>query len=289
MVAALQLDWMHARDEDYLPRVISWTIACAIGGAWLLVVYLTPVPVPSVPAPVQPGTALVFTPGLSITAAAAPAVVAPHGPGQTTHSQSPKMSGTALARAFTAGITEPLIAHIAQMIPGVTPAQGDVGTTAHVGKSAVATSADAAGTTPGLSSLGRESGAAAHVGQVAGGAAIAHTTVRVKPLPIVAAPPPGAAMADATAMGTFVRARVAQLETCYERAGGTDLAGVVALRLTIGDGGAVRSADIVRRTWSGPGAAAAEQCLIGIVRGWSIPSAPAGATVTIPISFTRGA
>ena len=56
-----------------------------------------------------------------------------------------------------------------------------------------------------------------------------------------------------------MRARVSQLQTCYERAGGTDFAGIVALRLTLGEGGVVRSAEIValviefrRRLQSGP-------------------------------------
>ena len=35
-------------------------------------------------------------------------------------------------------------------------------------------------------------------------------------------------------------------------------------------------------------AAATEQCLLDLVRGWRMPFAGAGATITIPISFTRG-
>jgi len=85
-----------------------------------------------------------------------------------------------------------------------------------------------------------------------------------------------------------VRGRVAQLQTCYERAGGSDLAGVVALRVTIGAGGTVQSAEIARRSWSGPGASATEGCLLNMVTAWRIPFAAEGTTVTIPISFTRG-
>jgi len=81
---------------------------------------------------------------------------------------------------------------------------------------------------------------------------------------------------------------VSQLQTCYERSGGTDFAGIVALRLTLGEGGVVRSAEIVRRTWSGPGAAETEACLIRIARGWRVPAGRDGATLTLPISFTRG-
>jgi hypothetical protein len=131
-------------------------------------------------------------------------------------------------------------------------------------------------------------GKAGAVGSVERTVAIDRAHFRARQLPVVMAPSLENASADATELGAFVRGRVAQLQSCYERAGGTDLAGIVALRLTIGAGGAVRSAEIVRRTWSGPGAADAEACLIRMARGWHVATAQEGATVTLPISFTRG-
>jgi TonB family protein len=126
------------------------------------------------------------------------------------------------------------------------------------------------------------------VGRVEHTIGLDRANFRARQLPVVIAPSLENATADATELGAFVRGRVAQLQSCYERAGGTDLAGVVALRLTIGAGGTMRSAEIVRRTWSGPGAADAEACLIKMARGWHMVSAQEGATVTLPISFTRG-
>ena len=81
---------------------------------------------------------------------------------------------------------------------------------------------------------------------------------------------------------------MAQLQSCYELARGSDLAGVVALKITLGDAGSVRSAEIVKRTWSGSGAAETEGCLLRVVRGGRLPSGSDGATITLPISFTRG-
>lgn len=126
------------------------------------------------------------------------------------------------------------------------------------------------------------------MGNVERTVAIDRANFRARQLPVVTALPLENATADATELGAFVRGRVAQLQTCYERTGATDLAGVLALRLTIGASGAVRGAEIVRRTWSGPGAADAEACLIRLARGWRVPSGQEGATVTLPISFTRG-
>jgi hypothetical protein len=128
----------------------------------------------------------------------------------------------------------------------------------------------------------------ASVGDVRRGGGIDRADFRAHQLPVVSAPVLNNATADATELGAFVRARVSQLQTCYERAGGTDFAGIVALRLTLGQGGVVRAAEIVRRTWSGPGAAETEACLIRIARGWRVPAGHDDATLTIPISFTRG-
>jgi hypothetical protein len=94
-------------------------------------------------------------------------------------------------------------------------------------------------------------------------------------------------MVNGAEMGAFVRGRAAQLQTCYDRTGG-DLAGVVALRLTLGPAGTIRGAEIVRRTWSGPAAAATEACLLDMARRWHVPFGADGATITLPISFTRG-
>lgn len=287
MAAALRLDWTEAYDEDLIPRLVSWAIACVIGAAWLAVVYLTPVVIappqlPTVAAP--PGVTYDPSWTRSTPNAGQPTR---HAQGKGAQSPSQTLKSTlALAGIFAKAGTEHALEQIARMIPGVTAVQSDVG--AHAAGSKAAVEARGSEGTPGMSQLGRTD-AGANVGHVQGGASIAHAPVKVRSLPIVAAPALGNAVADVTAMGSFVRTRVAQLQSCYERNGGSDLAGVVALRLTIGDAGMVRSAEIERRSWSGPGAAATEQCMVDVARGWRMPFAAAGATVTIPVSFTRGA
>jgi TonB family protein len=189
---------------------------------------------------------------------------------------------------FTIAAAAGVVEHIQQFIPGVIGISGDVGTRSSATKSTL--SASGVDTRPGMAQMSRGDGVGggASVGRVQGGSSIAHADMHVRQLPIVQATPLGVETADATEMGSFVRQRVAQLQTCYERAGGTDLAGVVALRVTVGAGGTVQSADIARRSWSGPAAAATEGCLLNMVKAWRIPFAAEGTTVTIPISFTRG-
>ena len=290
MVAALRLDRFRFRayDEDLVPRLVSWAIAIVLGATWLLVVYLTPVTLTTVRQPTPDvGPTIDFRAGPPMRPAATPTNTVPvdHG-GSVAVMRHPGTSKLDIAEAFGMVLTKPLVNEIVRLIPGATAVQGSVGPASH-GKASVAEGGNAA--TPGRSEFNGGTAAPTAFGAVHGGAPIRHTDLHVKPLPIVSAPAPGAALADATEMGAFVRTRVAQLESCYERVGGTDLGGVVALQLTIGDAGAVRSANIVRRTWSGPAAAATERCLLDLVKDWRIPSASAGATVTIPISFTRGA
>lgn len=287
MVAALRLDWTEAYDDDLIPRLVSWAIACVLGAAWLAVVAFTPVVIPpaQLPAVASP-LGVIFEP-LSRSTTPNPGQPTRHVQGKAAQSPSQVVKTTlALAGIFATGGAEHALEQITRMIPGVTAVQGDVGAHAAGGKASVEARGSEA--TPGMSQLGRTD-AGGNLGHVQGGASIAHVPVKVRALPIVAAPALGNnAVADVTAMGSFVRARVAQLQSCYERNGAGDLAGVVALRLTIGDAGIVRSAEIVRRTWSGPGAAATEQCMVDVARGWRMPFAGAGATVTIPVSFTRG-
>lgn len=290
MVAAVQLRTSATlRDDDLVPQVVSWILAAGIGAAWLVIVYLAPAPVVAKPAVEEVLPPVTFETGRGRPIAQPSASV--DGGAAATRAKHPHSSASHsvidAAGLFTAAATVGIVQHLEQFIPGVIGVRGEVGRPAAT-KSAL--SANGADATPGMTQMSRGNGAAASgaVGRVQGGSSIAHADVHVRPLPIVQAAPLGAETADATEMGSFVRARVAQLETCYERVGGTDLAGVVALRVTVGAGGAVQNAEIARRSWSGPGAAATESCLLNMVKGWRVPFAAEGTTVTIPISFTRG-
>ena len=288
-MATIRLGLTHVLcDEDLAPQLVSWAISIAVATAWLILVNLTPPPSVPTPAPAVPTPIVDFTPGNRALPLSAPHVDQQHVRTVEGHGL-PHALALDIAGAFVGAITERAVSKVVDLIPGVDAVQADVGASGNRGdKSTLATGS--ASVTPGLAKLGgNASRPSATVGQVQRGGGIDRAQVTMRQLPSVSAPPLGGdQVADAMQLGAFVRARMWQLQNCYERAGGTDLAGIVALRLTLGAAGSVRSAEIVRRTWSGPGAAAAESCLLEIARGWRVPSVSDGATVTIPISFTRG-
>ena len=297
MVARLRLRLSHVIcEEDCGPLLVSWAIALSAALAWLLLVYLAP------PAPVVRPTAGVVpltsdgivTVDAGIGYKGAPAIAAKgesvrgHADVDPHHTASP----LDFADAFTAVVVMRGVAEATRVIAGVQTVNGNAGRSVAIAdKSAIGATAGAA--TPGMAQLGATGGAGsgdagANVGHVQRGPAIERATFHAKPLPIVTAPALDGTPVDATELASFVRGRVAQLQSCYELARGTDLAGVVALRITLGAEGAVRGAEIVRRTWSGAGAAETESCLLRVVRGWKLPSGSEGATITLPVSFTRG-
>jgi len=290
MVARLRLRLAHVIcEEDCGPLLVSWAIALSAAIAWLLLVYLTP-PAPVVQlraaAPaigdgivtVDPG-AYNPTPSAATKGASQPVV-------------RPKSAASPLdfAGAFAASVVMRGVAEATRVIAGAQTIRGDAGhPITRADKSTLG--ATNGGATPGMAQLGASGGAGngadGNLGQVQRGGAVERATFHAKPLPIVTAPALGGATADATELASFVRGRAPQLQSCYELARGTDLAGVVALRITVGAAGSVQSAEIVNRTWSGASAADTEGCLLRVVRSWRLPSGSDGATITLPISFTR--
>ena len=287
MVAVFRLrSFQTWADYDVLPLLLSWAIASSFGIAWLLIVYLTPTAVvgPTIVHATE-SSVIGFEPGRLLPRAKPTVAGAPIASDTRPVHQHAPSSPLGEAKAFTGTVAAVAVEHISQLLaPAIAP-RADIGVPS--GEKRPLSASDA-GPTPGMAQLSRGGGGAAgSFGQVRERAAIRHTEARVTDLPRVTAPPLGTEMANAAEMGAFVRSRAAQLQTCYERTGG-DLAGVVALRLTIGPAGTVRSADIVRRSWSGPAAAATETCLLEMVRRWHVPFGTDGATITLPISFTRG-
>lgn len=278
------------REEDLAPQIVSWGVALTVATVWLTVVHLTPLPVAAPaatvagPVPIAVLTddhASAPTPGTNNSSA----LVLPHTPVKTTRAVAAEAK---LASIFAADLAEHVVANVAKLIPGVQTARTPGDAKGRSGKTALESGGADQRPSMGFAGSSLSAGKASAVGSVERTVAIDRANFRAQQLPIVIASSLENATADATELGAFVRGRVAQLQNCYERAGGTDLAGVVALRLTIGAGGTVRTAEIVRRTWSGPGAADAEACLIRMARGWHVAAALEGATVTLPISFTRG-
>jgi len=189
-------------------------------------------------------------------------------------------------------ITGQAVAKVVDLIPGVQAVQGDASANVRRGdKTALTIGAAGTTATPGMVKFGgdgRSASASTKLGEVMRGETIDRARLSVRPLPVISAPAPGGQLADATQLGAFVRARISQLQSCYERAGGTDLAGIVALRLTFSAEGSVGSADIVRRSWSGAAAAQTEACLLAIARGWRVPSGADGGDSDDPNQLHAG-
>ena len=185
-----------------------------------------------------------------------------------------------------------MLGHAAQVLSGVDVAAASVnGHPAALGKAVLVGSGSPGASTPGRVSVGDGGGAltgiAAGIGSGRDGR-VTRAVVRVSDLPVVHAA--GGVARDASAVGEGVRGRVAALQSCYEREGrerNATLAGMVAVAVTVGSDGRVRVASVTRRSWSGPGAAETEACVLAAVRRWSLNSAEAG-TYEFTVSFTAG-
>jgi hypothetical protein len=292
MLTTLWRRLVEERDQDLVPLLVSWGIALSAGAAWLAVVHLTaitprPVTKPDVavdngPIAYEPGR----TPFADDAGGGSPKVAV-----STKHPIRPAQLAIDVANAFAGTpIGRKVAADVTGLIDRVETVRHVTATILNGEKSTLKTGG--AQNTPGAAKIGENTAAArGRIGSVTPGNAVQRAEVHMKTLAVVAAPAPDGGTIDATEAGAFVRARVAELQYCYARtAGGTDsqLAGVVTLRLVLGDNGAVRDAEVVRRTWSGPDAEETESCLLAAARRWRVPGAADGATLTLPISFTRG-
>ena len=281
------------RDDDLVPLLVSWGIALTAGAAWLAVVHLTTITPRLVEKPVAPegNGPISFAPERTLSssddAASGSRKVATGTkptirPAQLAIDVASAFVGTTIGRKVAADMTGLIdrvetVGHVTAKI-----LNGD--------KSTLKTGAPQG--TPGAAKLDVNS-ATAHgrIGSVTPGNTVQRAEVHMKTLAVVAAAAPDGRTIDATEAGAFVRARVAELQYCYARtAGGADseLAGVVTLRLVLDGNGTVREAEVVKRTWSGAAAEETESCLLAAARRWRVPSAAEGATLTLPISFTRG-
>ena len=140
---------------------------------------------------------------------------------------------------------------------------------------------------PGRSGLGT-SGGGSGIGGVGGSGTLGRAQVDVnEPAPIAVAPVTEGS-GSGEALGTLVRAREAELRFCYEENLRTNpaLAGSVTVAITVASTGSIQDARVIRRTWTGAEAAAAEACMLRTVRTWRLKGSGAG-TYSFPFSFTR--
>ena len=148
--------------------------------------------------------------------------------------------------------------------------------------------------TPGRGGLGEGlggNGAGGGLGGVGGGGGVGFATVRVAPPSVIHAENVGGPGRNVADLGDYVRGRNSQLQFCYSEYGlkvNPQLAGSVAVAVTLTSEGSVTGVDITKHTWSGPGSAEAESCIKQRISGWKFPSSDhGGGTYSFSFSFSR--
>jgi hypothetical protein len=148
--------------------------------------------------------------------------------------------------------------------------------------------------TPGRGGLGEGlggNGAGGGLGGVGGGGGVGFATVRVAPPSVIHAENVGGPGRNVADLGDYVRGRNSQLQFCYSEYGlkvNPQLAGSVAVAVTLTSEGSVTGVDITKHTWSGPGAAEAESCIKQRISGWKFPSSEhGGGTYSFSFSFSK--
>jgi len=164
----------------------------------------------------------------------------------------------------------------------------------------VSATATLRGSAPGAAVAGSVSPASSGVSA----AALAAPTPGLMPVVVSATVSPATARPAATAMtddrgtagvddvtvGNLVRQWQPELMYCYTEYGlrpHPELAGAVRVGVTLTPDGAVSHAAIVRRSWSGAGAADVESCIRTRVSAWRFPPASIASTHEFPLSFQR--
>ncbi len=134
-------------------------------------------------------------------------------------------------------------------------------------------------------------GAGGGLGGVGGGGGVGFATVRVAPPSVIHAENVGGPGRNVADLGDYVRGRNSQLQFCYSEYGlkvNPQLAGSVAVAVTLTSDGSVTGVDITKHTWSGPGVAEAESCIKQRISGWKFPSSDrGGGTYSFSFSFSR--
>lgn len=282
-------------ESDRRALIASHAIAASLGGLFLGLVYTFPEvivdPVPSQPLAAADSTRTEITFG-----PVEPAVTRTTPNGGTLTKSVRRVRATvrgALAPALVVGFgstTGGLLGNAAGILRSVAVGGGSGGAPGGTpGKIALAHGGDST-RAPERGGIGGSTGGPDGIGAVGGGVAVSRAVVRVEPPTVMRTADQPDRAPDAGELGTFVRARTGQLGFCYEEHGlkaSTALAGSVTIAIAVAGNGSVSSATITRRTWSGPGAAEAESCILRAVRAWRLPPSRGAGTFSFPVSFTR--
>jgi hypothetical protein len=293
-------------DAEGRAILYSYVMSGLLGIIWILLVLFLPAPPNSInllkeeePVTIEVKSDDVPIPTPAPVAAAAggaPKVAAPSkNPGG---GGPPKNDTRAINDAFGGGPannTGGMVGDVSNALRGTEVATGTGSAPGAQGKAVIGYGAGGQSSrTPGRGGLGEGlggTGTGGGLGGVGGGGGVGFATVRVAPPSVIHAENIGGPGRNVSDLGDYVRGRNSQLQFCYSEYGlktNPQLAGSVAVAVTLTSDGAVTNVDITKRTWSGPGAAEAESCIKQRISGWKFPSSErGGGTYSFSFSFSR--
>ena len=264
--------------DETRPLWISHALAAALGVGWLALVYLSPSPPPSI-ALLRPEEAAAVDVQFE-DEAPKPEPPKPNAAEETPpDTKAPtkrevarlKKEAKEIGDAFSSGSA--LVGDVTNALRGVNVDKGGKDAAAMgVGKAVIAYGQGGTSVrTPGRGLDPSVAAAGAGIGRVSAAGSVTRGSIAVAVPQVVRSADGGGSGRDMAKLGTFVRARQAQLQYCYQELGlplNPGLAGSVGVTVTLEAAGAVSDTRVVSRTWSGAGSAEAELCIVQRVRGW---------------------
>jgi hypothetical protein len=260
--------------------LVSYLFATLLAVAWLVLVHLVPRP-PRVQAesPNEPPIIVVVPP----LEASVPSLMERTRDGGGRRLTPRAGSGSDISKIFRGDL--PLV-DAGRLIRGIQLTASTAAASEHARKVGLET--EVGSRTPGLERAESVSRSTAGVGVVRGNGGLSRSAVVIA-RPEVRLNGRRASAGDVVEVGQAVRSHVPQLERCYYQEGLTrneSLAGLVRLAIDV-EGGQVRSARVVERSWTGAGVPETESCLERTAQRWRLGES--SARIVLPLSFTAPA
>ena len=288
--------------DETRPLFISQLLSASIGTAWLVLVYSTPAPPPSISLvrPEEAASVEVEFENEKPKKAPEPTPSAPEpdaGAAATKKADAKARKEAQDAGDAFGGAASAMAGDVTNALRGVEVSKGTGGGSgggasagvAGGGKAVIAYGQGGAGArTPGRGIDPSVAAAGATIGTVNATGSVARATIAVAAPTVVRAADGGSSGRDMARLGTFVRGRQAQIQYCYRDVGlpiNPNLAGSLSVAITLDAAGAVSDAKVATRSWSGAGVPETETCVLQRVRGWEFPPSSKSGPETYAFSF----
>jgi len=282
--------------DETRPLFISNGIALALGAAWIALVYLTPPPPPTISLLREDEAAAVEVQFEDVKPPKPapkdePPPPEPGKPPTEAQVKKAKKEEQGAADAFGGGSSSAMVGDVTNALRGVAVAKAGEGpgTGGGGGKAVIAYGQGGTSVrTPGRGIDPSVAAAGAGIGRVNAAGSVARASIAVAAPSVVKSADGGPSGRDMSKLGTFVRARQAQLQYCYTDVGlaaNPNLGGSVSVNVTLEPAGTVSDVRVSNRTWNGAGSAEAEGCILQRVRGWAFPPSSKGGSESYNFSF----